>query len=612
MAWYDTNKDWALEAVNSALRQTEDANNDSIDILKSAAGPEITINPLSLLGGIAGSAVIGNTLANKKEQEYKQLYGNAVARLVNEANKKMTDMGEDHYSTIANVDRDLRVMFTPFSVVYLLRSTVVDTIAVDTMTSAMKNAWRSKDTNYFKALMLNKVYLEAQNTEQMFIRRLIEHDKGLKTKITKSASSSASTEPISVYELFDKYAMFGQLMVASAKSPALDKYAAELFSVLEELEPEAIPVELGALRMAQEDDLDLGLVKLAFLRFTKDNTITVGDLRGNTDVSYLPDRVLFINDGIVISQLNTFEMNEDGYAHFKKKDSPYFKKLFIRMAKTAGHDVTTEPDEPEELTKEAAYDDVFVADDVHPKVYYLIMMKEFGERWLEWDMDTLTSMLSDNLGVTPGDVAANKLMCISLLFNGNAAYTGYHTFEKVIRSFNNKDIDFEARESNLSLGEFVNGIEIMGDLISDVDDNIYDNFSDHVFSYLVEVLAAQDYRVCVHKTNSDNEAAFWKLVNFELKDWWNKQLPNGLFSNTSGVAENTAINNVITNVANQLRGQSLDKIHEAAIKACVGADLKNDAYYEIVTSNVQNALAVDKFMPYTITVRDEQIRKYTV
>jgi hypothetical protein len=516
----------------------------------------------------------------------------------------------------------------------------------------MKQAWRSKDSQYFKNLLVNKVYMEAQNSEKMFIKRLIEQDKGMRKAITKGAAETIETESpamenlsYSAVELIDKVAMFRSILAKSSASAVMDKYASLLCDYLANLEPEDIEISLGAVKMADEADLDLGIQKLSFLFFGKDddNVLTVGEIKNDLAVSYLPDRVLYISHGITISQMNTFEMDEETYAQFKKRNNRYFRDLFFHMAKEAGYDATyieKEADATQELDNDIAlaaqdnvieghildvekvaeapiepnpnHEELFTSTDTHPKAYYLFMMKYFGERWLDWDMETLESMLRDNLTIDPGEIAMNKLMSISLILNSDSGFTGYHTFEKVIRSFNNKTVDFDLRESNISLGELVNGMRIMADLIADKDDNLYDNFSDHVFGYIVEVLAAQNYRVCTHTSSGPLEEAFWKLINTELLDYWNKALPDGLFGNEGkGKIENSMLQKLSLAIADQFRGQeNLATMRAEAEKRCIAAGLRESAYVEIVLNNALNGLAVDKFIPYINSIRDEQIKRY--
>ena len=98
------------------------------------------------------------------------------------------------------------------------------------------------------------------------------------------------------------------------------------------------------------------------------------------------------------------------------------------------------------------------------------------------------SLIDDNFGVNPiADIPLNKLGSIVVLMHSDSPYTGFNKFEKVIRSFHDKPINFDLRESNISLGEIVTGIRMMGEIIRDNDDNIYDNFSDHVLGYMVKI-----------------------------------------------------------------------------------------------------------------------------
>ncbi|MCK9325109.1 MAG: hypothetical protein M0P69_06400, partial [Bacteroidales bacterium] len=580
MAWYDDNKDWAKEAVAQAISLLDQEQSELVELTKKAA--DMGIGTGAIIGGLLGAGLGHKTIDAKKDMEYRNLYGNTIQRVLNEQNRKLVEMSDDHYQQIDNLAEDLKIIFTPFSVVYMLRGTAVDTISVSTMNASMKQAWRNKDVTYFKNLLVNKAYLEAQEAEQMFIKRLIEQDGFLKGAIKKNSADytlvDEDTESdLHLFTVMDKVAYLQKLFVKAGESDVLAKYANTLTTIGCTWDDVNIPIEVGAYRYASDLDYDLGMQKLSFLWFSnpkstiETDVITPDRIKRDLSIVYLPDRILFVTDDIVLSQLNVMGMNEEGYDRFQRKDSKFFRRNFLDEAKHAGYDtdeelqklavedddfedlnsrvskmsselreasgytkVSGDPENPTTGMPEAEAEklaaaspeladqnplmkELFTKPGIHPKVYYLALMKEFGSDWLEWDLDTLIAMIDDNFGVNPiADIPLNKLGSIVVLMHSDAPYTGFHTFEKVIRSFHDKPINFELRESNISLGEIVTGIRMMGELIRDNDDNIYDNFSEHVLGYMVEVLHSRNYRACVPKTISKNETLFWKLVNIEL------------------------------------------------------------------------------------------------
>lgn len=676
MAWYDDNPNWAKEAVDTAVNLLDNDQDNLIDLTKKAA--DIGIGAGTIIGGLIGAGVASKSVDMKREQDYRNLYGNTIQKVLNEQNRKLVEMSEDHYSQIANLEQDLKIIFTPFSVVYMLRGTAVDTISTTTMNSAMKRAWKNKDSIYFKNLLINRVYLEAQDAEQMFIKRLIEQDNFLRDAINKKSTDYSFVDDmlekdIHIFDVINKVAYLQSLFVKAEESELLSKYADTLVTIGGSWEDAVIPVEIGEYRYASELDYDLGMQKLGFLWFTKPEdtvktrTMTPEHIKKNLSVVYLPDRVLFIADDVVISQLNVMGMNEEGYDKFQTRSTNYFKRNFLAEAKNAGYvtadelqklaseddDFSSSKSEASSVALEATstYLDVggggtpvnptdgalaipqeklatvspgqtelmrelFTKPGIHPKVYYLTLMKAFGSEWLEWDFDTLIAMIDDNFGINPiADIPLNKLGSIIVLMHSDAPYTGFHTFEKVIRSFHDKPINFELRESNLSLGEIVTGIRMMGELIRDNDDNIYDNFSEHVLGYIVEVLHSRSYRACAPKPVSKNEKLFWQLVNIELLELWVATLKNGLSGLPSDQArvEAKVLLRAIRELCDEHRGNpDVDEYSESITEKALELGLSDEVSQEIIANNVAKNLAVDVFWEELEKKKAEQIRYYTL
>lgn len=642
MAWYDDNQDWAKEAVAEAITLLDNDEDNLIEITKTAAG--IGIGTGAIIGGLLGAGLGRKSVEAAKDQQYRNLYGNAVQKVLNEQNRKLVEMSDDHYKKLDNLSHDLKVIFTPFSVVFMLRGTAVDTISVSTMNSAMKTAWKNKDADYFKNILVNKVYIEAQDAEQMFIKRLIEQDSFLRQAINKKSSDVAIIDvgdvpDLGIFEMLDKSSYLEEVFSHMGGSDRLAKYAGILASAGNTWDIEDIPIEVGTYRYASDLDYDLGLQKLGFLWFSNNNSpakkdvITPRQIKRDLSVVYLPDRILFITDDVVLSQLSVMGMSEEGYNRFQNKDTVFFKRNFFDEMKKTGHlddedDISKLSEEDIEFTAldgdlsaisgglqgTRGFSDVvdsrpsnstrmvelFTADDIHPMVYYLALLREFGSEWLEWDMDTLLSMISDNFGVdfVLPDTTLNKIGSIVVLMNSDAPYTGFHTFEKVIRSFHGKPIDFELRESNISFGQIATGIRIMGELIQDADDNIYDNFSEHVLGYIVEVLHSRNYRACAPLTTSANEDLFWKLVNIELLELWISTLRNGVsdLSEDDARLEAKFISRAIRELCDEHRGNpDVEGYKIDIIGKANSFGLISDVVYKIISDNVARNLAVDVF-----------------
>jgi len=656
MAWYDENEDWAVDAVRKTLTAID---GDKEPVYKKA-NTEVQMSSAATLLGMAGAGLYAASMSAKKDAEYKKQYGNAVAKILNESNRKLGEVSADHYTQIENLSKDLKVMFTPFTAVYMLRNTVVDAINVDKMTSAQKSAWRNKDHTYFKNLLVNKVYLDAQASEQMFIRKLIDSESGLRAGTF--STKTAATHDVGIVEMLEKMAMLSSIFQASSTSPLMDKYAATVVdAVVTNAVEEVLDFDLGAFKMAADEDYDIGTEKLAIFGIGNNaNTITPKDISKGVKVVFLPDRVLYIVDNIVITQTNTYDMSEEDYSKFVKRDGKYFKSKVVSMSKTASSELTKEaadlnladgtqeipahvvdvvtpapvlePEQSildeykvgmadeEELDKIAELSEsLFIEENIDPKVYYLWLTRQFGTDWFSWDVETMSSMIADLTGIVVNGIVADKLAFLVMILNSNSPYTGYHTFEKIIRSFNNRDIDFDLRESNIELHEFVWGLRTMSAVASAVDDNIYDNMSEHVFGYMLEVLVDSNCRCICPQYQSKTEEVFWKLLASEVHDQWNKALPNGLFNKSKlGPVENSIISRVVAAVVDKYRGLDLDAdVVDLADNAMEdirtilkSANSPEQAIVDIVAANVATNLGVDSYCKHMLATRTEQIKTY--
>jgi hypothetical protein len=821
-----------MEAVNKALELEKISQDETIEATKVAF--DVNVGSGAVIGGLVGAAVGKGAAEQRADSKYKQIYGNSVAKVVNEHNQKLIDMSNDHYTQVKNIEKDLKILFTPVTVVFILKNTVIDTINTDTMNSSMKDAWKRKDSTYFKNYLINKIYLDAFEAEQMFIRRLIEQDKQLRGAIAKKASFIPYVEDVPdmhLYEVLEGVKYFDNLFKKAEYSGTLSKYANALIESTAEWNSADIPVELGSMRYPGDTDFDLGLNKLAFLWFGRDpmdmESLSPRYLKKHMSVVYLPDRVLYVTDNVVVSQRNVLDMGEDDFGRFKEKDSKFFKHQFFELAKKAGFDdnsvedafLDKEAEESEGILEDSFYSDtheagvdgsvtdllkravmigyktnghplktplnesvekvaspddfllgkdgkipilensfkagpakdvaymiatsheyktpnvkaalsftknydweiatarvanlqgidkpiiqekvkaiadninpkklkplvvvnqlngvrpqtpgkkilvdghhrieaykylgitetsvykgtytgnaeksfkelqeknasvadvnpfykeLFTKGGIHPKVYYMLLMDEFNNEWLTWDNEILLETIKNTFGVTEiSPLVSNKLMSIVLVIHSDSGFTGYHTFEKVVRAFNDKPINWEVRESNISLAEFVNAMRTMSDLIADNDDNLYDNFSEHVLGYLIEVLMERGYRVCAHKTFSKNEQTFWDLVNLELLENWIKALPSSLVNADTDTAklEAKGVQRITKEICDGYRGKPLDinSIMGAAKQKVSDFGFKDSVFSDVVVDNVVNSLTVDLYLADVEKRKEDQLKNY--
>jgi hypothetical protein len=89
------------------------------------------------------------------------------------------------------------------------------------------------------------------------------------------------------------------------------------------------------------------------------------------------------------------------------------------------------------------------------------------------------------------DIALNKILSIKVANSGDKVYLNRHAFEKVVRSFNDKPVDFMERETDdLDLQDFAVALDSLNRVTP--YDNVYDNFSPEVYNYMAQVLADKE------------------------------------------------------------------------------------------------------------------------
>jgi hypothetical protein len=253
-------------------------------------------------------------------------------------------------------------------------------------------------------------------------------------------------------------------------------------------------------------------------------------LKNKVKVSFLPDRVLFIVDNKVISTLLAIAMNEDGFKQFQEQNQDYFANYFAKQAKLglARMNGQVPPPSNIKIEKKAASNNIsqiFERVDIHPAIYFMALTKKYTIEWMNFDIDVLISIIEKDFNLENGieDTALNKILSIQTCNTSQIPYQSLHAFEKIIRCFNNKPVNFLEREINdMGMVDIAFGIDIM-DRVTPYDD-IYDNFSNEVFGHIIQILANSDVRFFLPSaiTKSEKEPEFYDKLNGGLLEAINR------------------------------------------------------------------------------------------
>lgn len=469
---------------------------------------DVNMAASTLLGFSAGNLVgkiVGKSTAEKK------ILRDSIK------NKEIPTLEGDYYSQVENISKNLNVIFTPLSVIYTLKNkgkdVTIDVVEIEEMDSLMKEAYKNKNAEFFKSLMINKIYMDIQNVEQIFAKRMIDANRELKSALNKQASEN---KELDIYgELKEIYTI--QRVLDNNPESMTTQYFAKIAE-----EEEDIKVSLELERPIKYYS-ELGNTKLDFFKIAKtmkdsrlqEKLLNTKYLSKNVEVGFLADRVTFTVDDMVIAQLHTSAMNDEGYSEFKNKNISYFKNLFIKKA------------DDTELNKVAnevlEVKDIFYNSLVPPKIYYIILNSRFGKEWIEYDPEALIKVIETEFELAEPiyDRALDKILCIQNLCNGNDCLVNAFIFEKAARALNHKPISFKEWEYNLTPGELINALQIMDELTPTND--IFDDLSEKVVSYISNAFVLGDCRAIVPSENiisSDLEQRFFEILNSDINQRW--------------------------------------------------------------------------------------------
>jgi hypothetical protein len=466
---------------------------------------DINLPVPAIVGAITGTAVANKTMKNQLLKQQQERDNTIV-------------LNGDYYSQVNNMAENMKISFTPFSVVYFLKNgptwVEFESIPTESMNRDMYVAWQQRDAMYFKQLLLNKIQAEIQFAEQQYARNII--NKHL--ELGKQAGYDIL--PCELYgyaeRLQDAYSSPNMYKVAEVLCEAYKddvvKIAVELGGPMEKFSG----VVGGALNF-------LGIRKHDDLTAMQNKFLSPLYLKTHGKVAFLPDRVLFVVDNVVITTLVEFDMSPEAFDHFINHDETYFKELFDRETQMGLKRMAAKlPEEKKNLNKEASLfnipvTDIFVNNFIHPMIYYLVLTKRFTDRWLDFDTHALIKILETEYEL-PGpicDIALNKIMAVQSVNVAEPPYSVPLAFEKMVRSFNGLPINWmEDENEDITPEQLAFGLECF-DVVTP-DDDTYDEFSEDVFSYLVENLAAKNMKIFLPDFNmkrSEINTEFYEVLN---------------------------------------------------------------------------------------------------
>lgn len=581
-------------------------------------------------GAVLGSA-LGLTLGYKKGKKDAE---RKMQEELNRFNNAKPVIDGNYYQQAQHVMNNLGVVFTPFGTVYTIKdknkNVAIDTIEIEEMNKAMKSAWKNRDGEYFKGLMLTKMYSEMQIAEQGFAKKILEmQNSNDKTADEIEYEVSEMTDLdrfIKVAELEECFSFTGkETEEYFEKISSIQEYFEGLDDVQFRLKLDRPFEKCAGVLSGIKSCLGFGETHQSLKQMQK-NLSNPSYLKNNLKVGFMPDRVIFTVDETLVSTLSLTNMNEDGYDNFQKSNSKYFKDLFVQeMKKSTNQKIAFT--EVNHLEKVASADDIstdirdiFTKSSIHPVIYYLLLTQRLSTEWFDYDPMALVKIVESefNLEQPLSDSALDKILSIQAANKSDAVYSVPHAFEKVVRAFNDKPIDFLEREDDdLDVDDFAFAIDVL-DRVTPYDD-IYDNFSPEVLDYIASTLAKKDSRCYApsYIVGSPLEPKFQEVLNEILLRVTNKFTTDDTFDavlEKQVIDRNGYIHDMSSSVIKAVRRALENKNTNPAL--VVSEMIKKIGVPEELTIMVKREvvknLAVDEVLKLNENRLNEQLIKYNM
>ncbi|MGL5715929.1 MAG: hypothetical protein ACRCX2_23135 [Paraclostridium sp.] len=592
--------------------------------VKTIDNPETTkigIGPLTIAGAITGALVGAH--AGKKNTGDKY----ALPSKANMPKKPVLE--GDYYKQVQNVAKNLRVIFTPMGAVFVLdnkgQAFSLDTIEISEMDEASKEAWKAKDEGFFKRMMILKMYSDMQAAEQKFSKIFLEKQAG----ITKKASSEDMFNECPEFEILamaisskDMYEKIGQEnrdKIGLAIGDIMERYAGDEAIALKLDRPICKYASLkkdiaGCLGVSSTDS-----------KSSKELARKLSNpyyVSRNIEIGFLPDRVVFLVDNILVSTMHVSDMDEQKFDNFKNENKKFFKSIFMNQCKQ-NMSKTASEDNEDTLSEAINYNlnEIFFKSDIHPVVYYLVLTNKYGFEWLKYDLSILEKIIRTGFGLDDdiNIIAMDKIMAIHTANNSENVYKNAYCFEKITLSLCEKPVDFSTTTPELlNIDNIIYAIDVL-DRVTPLDD-IYDNFSPEVLSYICKVLSSNDIYIYNPSSimSSPTEPAFNEMINEFLL----RSMKRKMTKHADKLSERKRIEDKVEYIANTSESilksirRNLDSIDSSGLSKTIDlfvskAGVKKDLS-RMVKDQVMINLLVDTSLEDANNKLSVQIKSYNV
>lgn len=487
---------------------------------------DIGISPAGIVGAMAGGyAAKRHHDRHREEQD---------VRAERRALRQPQGLAEQAEPQMRQLIDQLKVVFTPINVVYVVNGTTVELIRVSEMTPQMQAAFIRKDGAFFRDVLLRKMDMEIQLAQQVMLQKMIGTQAmpkqanvfGLVGRLVddgleKRASGDAPTDLVTIFDRLFEEKLWEQ--IEKEATDAVVRVRADLESLR--------PFENAAFFFDAER---LEKVAAPFVM----ETFSAADMEDRLDVGFLPDRVTFLVDGQMVEQLPLLGMDEAGIRAFRIRDRGFFRDFYLDTARAQEAHLIglalnkQAADVTEVATKSAdallnirpalAEPRFFEDADIHPLLY----VRLFDVRYPDWrglGLEALVAQLEDDFDTEVSPAAFDKIAMVKTLSNPeHSLFMAPFTYEKMVRALVGKAVDFGTWQGGLDLGEILFANDVASVL---TDGENFIAFDDGLVEYTVNQVTDEGVRFILPLVFEDeddhaSEEAYYRLVNGLLTRVW--------------------------------------------------------------------------------------------
>lgn len=497
----------------------------------------IGITPGVIIGSLTGLSIA----KRNGEKKYNKMLRDEQARI----NNSKPSIKGDYYSQVQNVAKHLKVIFTPISAIYVVKNGnktfTLDTVETTEMNNAMRIAWKNKNEEFFKNLLLTKIYSEMQMAEKEFAKMFVEKNTAIKDSITKTSTDLSFIDDLMIDGLFD----IAQKQATVFENPELEKLASAVSDDIEnDLGTQYINCQLD--RPFEKYAGVFGTIKNCVgLHSDKDNLRQMKRhlsspmyLNRNIKIGFFPDRVIFTLDNQLVGTLMLMDMNQEGYDKFLKHDQKYFKNFFVNWSKSqknnfAFNKMAAEEGEnsvPLQVVNDPVYD-CFNSAETHPVTIYLMLTNKLGPQWLQYDMMIIDTIIKREFNINDiSEPTLNKILAIMTANQSDSVYTNAYTFEKTAIALCSKPlVMLEEQQNRLNMQDIVFTIDVL-DRVTPYDD-VYDNFGKEIMNFISDVLAEKE--IYIYSPTKIVSSPLEPAFNTSLNEYLLKAIKNKMTVDTT-------------------------------------------------------------------------------